>query len=207
MRAEKEIEIYESIPLDNTSTKADNFKLKGKIRSVVITRASLSSAKVYAFFPETQEKILLKVGVPVNFAEARSTGCVLMWEAQSGVSIDVQTSAKTHLSQYEFSISNTSTQYESKGKNFTQGLKTVTNVTALILAANENRTETKIINNSPVPMYFGTQANCNDANYKNLCEVVNAGDVGYWDNEAGLYGRTESTTQTNKLYYLEQLKA
>ncbi len=208
MKPNKEYNLIESIPLSSPynrkSVNGPN-RISGLIRSIVITSHNNSSAKVFAFFEQTNEKVFLKVGVPVNFKEARN-GCVLEWEAQQGAIIDVTVSQDTHIPLHSLSIDKLGDSYIIGGDNFTQTMKTISNVPQELITKNENRVLEKIINRSDVSIFFGTFDNLNAVNFLEICEeIVPQGEL-IWDLKSALFFRTISSTQTSKIYSFEQVR-
>jgi len=196
----KEIYLKEDLALDVAASRKNLngvHQLSGPVRSIVITKSSSSSAQVYAYFVQTNERIFLKPGVPVSFKEPRN-GCVLEWDAQTGVTISVQYSADTHLNHYEFSVDSIGKTFQSGGTSFDEGLKTVTTSEVLLFDANDSRVMLTIEHRGSTVLRWGKAGSCLGYLYP--------GQVMKWNLTAGLYFKSESASETDALYWLEQEK-
>lgn len=180
------------------SSGIDENKVTGLIKSIKILDSTLASAKVYAYFPQTNENILITVGVPHNFSTPRQ-GCILHWAAQSGAQVTIGFSEKVDFAVGPMTVSSIDTVYQMDGNLDSQTLETVNTTPSDILEARDNRSLAEVENIGSVAVYCGTLANCNSADYQNECEVLYPGDRLTWKSPSAYYFRTATTTSTNGL--------
>jgi hypothetical protein len=197
--------ITERFSLDQVHRKEDQagrlqFNESFKSLKVVKVIGGTTESKLFINYPNDKgDGVEINQGLILNFDDPVQ-GCVIEnLVAETGVELQIQFGKNSHQYPGDTSIELGGQTTLVGGSNFEQGLfSTITSTAAVLFAADSQRTY-KIENRGAVSVYIGTQANCNDADFKNKCEVLEPGDEGFWDVAAGAYAVTESSD--NSLLY------
>lgn len=127
----------------------------------------------------------------------RQNGCALEWAAQSGVWIDIVFAFDSDILPGYSNQEIGGDVALNEGSAFVDAGVSIANVGTQLLAAVSTRKVATFQNTTGAPMWIGSLAKLNGANYQTDCERVDSGDPSYkWKNKAALYARFESTTHT-----------
>lgn len=146
--------------------------------------------------------LTLKPNMSVNF-ESPQVGAVLIFPEQSGKWIEITFSHNNKMDSGSVAVSTSGNTSLSDGSSFSSDVYTVTSTRSLLIAASGSRTVATIENRGAETIYLGTQTAIDDVNYKNKCLRLHSGDNLTWRNSAGLYSRTDTTSNT-EIFILEE---
>lgn len=200
--SKKEFQSYEidlSLAVKRTEDKGN--RIRQRVKSIRLGEYTDQYIRMKVIFPEGDERVL-RPGEVVTVTEPRDY-FILEWVAQSGKTVLVEVSEEIALQASP--VPSTQTPQE-LGSSFTPNLQSVTTTPTLLVSANANRTKCTIENRGALTHYLGSLATLSDAAYKTKAIILNVGAVGEWKNSAGLYVRTESATDTNGFYTLDESK-
>lgn len=162
-------------------------------KAVWVINASNKDAEIFLRFNQgydNGDSLPARLNTRQNFSE-KVINMKAHWEAQSGKWIELLFAMESSFDS-DVALDTSSNNSLSDGSNFNHDNFSLDENSTLILPADDQRVVTTVINNSAEPIYFGTDANLNHADFKKKCPKIlgNGGEL-KWRNQAGLYARFE----------------
>jgi len=142
---------------------------------------------------DTGTGIDLKPNMALNFDKFMAGFKVYSESDQAGAWIELTIGHYSAIDSGSIEVDVSGKTQITEGSNFTDGKSdTITTTPVLVLASSSDRTVTTVFNKSGVELWYGSNANLSDADFKNLCPSLADGEALVWKNSSGLYFRKDT---------------